>query len=484
MSDLAFASATELAAAIRRRDISAAELLKLYLNRIDEHNGALNAVVVDIREQALKEAEAADRAVADGEDLGPLHGVPMTVKESYNLKGTPTTWGNPDWKDNIADEDAEAVKRLKSAGAVVFGKTNVPLSLADFQSYNDIYGTTNNPYNHERIPGGSSGGSAAALAAGLTGLEAGSDIGGSIRNPAHFCGVFGHKPTHNLLWMRGHSPPGDIRSSSDISVIGPMARSAADLDTALRQMAGPDPIRSRGFRLDLPELQEAGLKGLKVGVWNDDEQCPVDSEVRGRVDVVAAACRDAGATVDDAARPDFTAAESHEVYQNLLQATMAARMPDESYDALKRYVEQLDPQDDSEAAQVFRAQTSSFKTWKAYNERREHLRWHWHQFFERYDVLITPVMPTAAFEHDQRKFSDRTIRVNNEERPYFDQVFWAGLTGVSYLPSTVIPTGLNGEGLPIGVQIVGPEYGDLITIGAARALEAEGFAFVPPSAYL
>jgi amidase len=172
------------------------------------------------------------------------------------------------------------------------------------------------------------------------------------------------------------------------------------------------------------------------------------------------------------------------VYQNLLQATMAARMPDENYEALKRYVEQLDPEDDSDTAQVFRAQTSSFKTWKAYNERREHLRWHWHRFFERYDVLIMPVMPTAAFEHDQRKFGERTIRVNNEDRPYFDQVFWAGLAGVSYLPSTVIPTGLNGEGLPIGVQIVGPEYGDLITIGAARALEAEGFAFVPPPAYL
>jgi amidase len=270
MSDLAFASATELAAAIKRRDISAVELLTLYLERVDKYNGALNAIIVDIRDRALEEAAAADRALADGETLGPLHGVPMTIKESYNLTGTPTTWGNPDWKDNVAKEDAEAVKRLKAAGAIVFGKTNVPLSLADFQSYNDIYGTTNNPYNHERIPGGSSGGSAAALAAGLTGLEAGSDIGGSIRNPAHFCGIFGHKPTHNLIWMRGHSPPGDIRSSSDISVIGPMARSAADLDTALRQMAAPDPIRARGFRLDLPELGPRGLEGLKVAVWSDD----------------------------------------------------------------------------------------------------------------------------------------------------------------------------------------------------------------------
>ncbi len=485
MSDLVFASATEQAAAIRRREISAVELLKLYLDRVDRYNGALNAIVVDIRELALERAAAADEALARGEEPGPFHGVPMTIKESYNLAGTPTTWGNPSWKDNIPTEDAEAVKKLKKAGVIVFGKTNVPLALADFQSYNDIYGTTNNPYNHERVPGGSSGGSAAALAAGLTGLEAGSDIGGSIRNPCHFCGVFGHKPTHNLLWIRGHSPPGDMRSKPDISVIGPLARSAADLDTALRVLAGPDEIMARGYRLDLPEFDTArGLSGLRVAVWSDDEMCPVETEVRDRVESVAAACRDAGASVDDQARPAFSSRHSHDVYQHLLQATMAARMPDEDYDSLKRYVATLDPEDDSETAKVLRAQVSSFKEWKHSDELRNKLRWAWHEFFRDHDVLITPIMPTAAFPHDQREFRERTIRVNNEERHYFEQVFWAGLTGVAYLPSTVIPTGLNREGLPIGVQIVGPEYGDLITIGVARELEAAGFRFEPPPAYL
>ncbi|MGD8417311.1 MAG: amidase family protein, partial [Pseudomonadales bacterium] len=190
------------------------------------------------------------------------------------------------------------------------------------------------------------------------------------------------------------------------------------------------------------------------------------------------------ATVDERARPGFTSEHSHRTYQNLLQATMAARMPDEDYESLKRYVQTLDPNDDSTTAQTLRAQVASFKEWKQHNELRDHLRWSWHEFFGDHDVLITPIMPTAAFKHDQRPFSERTIRVNNEERPYFEQVFWAGLTGVSYLPSTIVPTGLNGEGLPIGVQIVGPEYGDLITIGVARALEAEGFAFVPPPDYL
>ena len=263
-----------------------------------------------------------------------------------------------------------------------------------------------------------------------------------------------------------------------------MARSATDLDTALRRMAGPDPIQSRGYKLDLPEFPAEGLKGLRVAVWSDDEKCPVDQEVRARVEAVADACRAAGATVDLDARPAFSAEHTHEVYQNLLHATMAARMPDENYESLKRYVEQLDPEDQSDAAKVFRAQTSSFKTWKTNDELRSHLRWQWHQFFADYDLLLTPIMPTAAFEHDQRQFGERTIRVNNEERPYFDQVFWAGLTGVSFLPSTVIPTGLNGDGLPIGIQIIGPEYGDLLTIGAAAVMEAEGFRFVPPPAYL
>ena len=484
MSELAFLSATDIAARIRARDLGCEEILSHYLDRVDRHNGALNALVVDVREQALEQARAADRAVAAGDDLGPLHGVPMTIKESYNLAGTPTTWGNPGWKDNIAGEDAESVKKLKQAGAVIFGKTNVPLMLADFQSYNEIYGATNNPYDHTRVPGGSSGGAAAALAAGLTGIETGSDIGGSIRNPAHYCGVFGHKPTWNLLWIRGHAPPGDMRSKPDISVIGPLARSASDLETAVKTMAGPDEIMARGYRLNLPELNGRTLKDLRVAVWADDERVPVSAEVRARVEQVAAAFRDGGATVDEAAQPAFDASHGHETYEVLLQATMAARMPDAEYESLREYVATLDPADDSDAVRVFRAQVASFKMWKQNDERRSHLRWRWHEFFKTYDLLLMPIMSTAAFRHDHRPMGDRTITVNGASQPYFDQVFWAGLASASYLPSTVIPTGLNGEGLPIGVQIVGPEYGDLITIGAARMMEAAGFRFTPPPAYL
>ena len=480
MGDTAFASAVELARQIKGKTIGCAELLAHYFERVDRFNPALNAIVVQIREPAMARAKAADQALARGEDWGPLHGVPMTVKESYDVAGTPTTWGLPDLKDNVAAKDALAITRLQGAGAVVFGKTNVPLMLSDFQSYNDIYGTTNNPWNTERVPGGSSGGAAAALAAGLAGLETGSDIGGSIRNPAHFCGVFGHKPTWNLLPPRGHATPG-VLSPSDISVIGPLARSAADLEVAVRAMAGPDEIASRGLRVELPTLDKAP-DALRVAVWRDDAMAPVDDAVSARVDSVAAALRRLGAQVDFDARP-VDAERSHFVYLYLLQATMSARLPEDRFQRALAAVEELPADDGSLGATIARAQVARFRDWTANNEQRTHLRWSWHEFFKRFDIVIAPIMATSAFPHDHRPFGERTVQVNGKEVGYFEQVFWAGLASLAYLPSTVVPTGPDADGLPIGVQIIGPEYGDLITIGVAKLLEQEGFAFSPPPGY-
>ena len=476
---IAFESASALAQRIANREIGCVELLEFYFERVDRLNHTLNAIIVERREEALARAEAADSALAKGERWGPLHGVPMTVKESYDVAGTPTTWGAPHLKDNIAAKDALSVARLKDAGVVIFGKTNVPLFLSDFQSYNEVYGTTNNPWDNGRTPGGSSGGSAAALAAGLTGIETGSDIGGSIRNPAHFCGVFGHKPTWNLLPPRGHAMPG-VLTPSDISVIGPLARSAADLETAVKAMAGPDEIASRAMRLNLPPLAKP-LREIKVAVWRDDAMAPVDDAVSARVDAVAAALRQSGAQVDFDARP-VEAEHSHFVYQSLLQATMSARLPDDRYQAIQRQVEALPADDTSLAATIQRSQVARFREWSANNEKRTHLRWQWHEFFHRFDLVLAPVMATSAFPHDHKPFGERTVTVNGKKVPYFDQVFWAGLASVAYLPSTVIPAGPDANGLPIGVQIIGPEYGDLITIGVAKLLEDEGFAFAPPPA--
>ncbi|MFI4975977.1 MAG: amidase [Caulobacterales bacterium] len=478
MTALHFRSATAIAGAIRNGEISARGALEHFLDRVDRLNGPINAIIHQDREGARRRADAADAARAAGAPLGPLHGVPMTIKESYQLAGTPTTYGIPEMRGNVTQRDALAVERLMAAGANVFGKTNVPIRLADFQSYNEIYGTTNNPWDHARTPGGSSGGSAAALAAGLTGLEIGSDIGGSIRNPAHFCGVFGHKPTWGLAPPRGHSLDDSV-SPSDISVIGPLARSALDLETALRLMAGPDRLESPGLTLDLPVLQ-GPLSDLRIAVWASEPFCPTSAGVAGRVQAVADALGRAGAKVDERARPDFAPAHSHEVFSALLSAAMAARLPDEDF---KRRIARADgaaPDDDSPATVQARWQTLRTRDWGRYNEARNKLRWAWRRFFDEVDFLITPVMPVTAFAHDHSPEGSRKIDIDGHSVPYFNQTFWAGLAGVAYLPATVFPAGLAPDGLPVGLQIVGPAYSDLRTIGLARRLEAMGFGFVPP----
>lgn len=483
MTELAFRSATELAAMIKAREISSQELLEHYLSRVERYNPELNAIIVLDEERARARAKEADASLAEGTVWGPLHGVPMTIKESYNVAGLPTTNGRPDMKGNIAESDALAVKRLKAAGVVLFGKTNVPINLADFQSYNEVYGTTNNPWDLTRGPGGSSGGSAAALAAGLCGFESGSDIGGSIRNPSHFSGVFGHKPTWGLLPPRGHALPGLI-VQPDLSVIGPLARSASDLETGVLAMAGPDELDSVGLKLDLPIARHASLGEYKVAVWANDEIAPVSREVEERVAAVAKTISDAGGGVDMKARPDFDPAEAHEIFHTLLWSAMAARIPDDDFAEMVKAAAELSPENNSGGAKLLRAQTISHHDHFTAHNKRMSLRWAWDAFFKQYDVLIAPIMATPAFEHDHRPMGKRKTLIDGAERPYFEQLFWAGLAVCSYLPSTVIPTGLTQDGLPIGIQIIGRQYGDLETIGLAKLLEAEGYAFTPPPNYL
>lgn len=481
MSALHFQSATALALLLREGRLGARELLEHHLSRIDRYNGALNAVIWQDRDAARARADAADAARSRGQPLGPLHGLPMTIKESYNLAGAPTHWGIPELRGNVAEEDALAVQRLSAAGANVFGKTNVPIRLADFQSYNEICGVTGNPWDIGRTPGGSSGGSAAALAAGLTGLDIGSDIGGSIRNPAHYCGVFGHKPTWNLLPMRGHALAGNL-TPTDISVIGPLARSADDLELALNLMAGPDKLEAAGLRLQLPGLDGA-MRALRVAVWKSDPMCPVSAAVAAKVDAVAGALAAQGATVDFEARPAFASAHSHRLFSALLMSAMATRFGDDEFARLAAAAHALDPQDQGDAAQTLRAQTLSARDWGRVNEGRTRLRWAWQRFFERWDFVLAPIMPTTAFPHDHSAPHQRTIDIDGTAYPYFMQTFWAGLAGVSYLPATVLPAGPGPDGLPIGLQIIGPAYGDLRTIGLAQRLERMGFAFRAPSGF-
>ena len=481
--DLPFRTATDLARAIRKKKIGCAELLELYLKRIETHNPKLNAVIALDTGTARKAAKAADKKVSRGEDLPPLHGVPMTIKESYDVAGLPTTWGDPALRANVATSDALSVKRLRKAGVNLFGKTNVPLMLADWQSYNAIYGTTGNPWDLARTPGGSSGGSAAALAAGLTGIEAGSDIGASIRNPAHYCGVYGHKPTWGIVSPRGHALPGRV-AQGDISVIGPLARGAKDLDTAFMAMAGPDDVDGAGWQLKLPKPAKEKLRDFKVAVMLDDPNSAVDQEVQSLLSRLAEFLGKSKAKVSMTARPELDTSELHRVYVALLRSATSGRQSDADYARNQEIARGLAPDDRSYFADMTRANVLGHRDWLALNERRHQLRLRWAAFFRDYDLLLCPAAASAAFPHDQvGERHERTIEVDGRRVPTTDQLFWAGIASVCYLPGTVAPIGFTPRGLPVGVQIIGPQYGDRTTIGFAKLLEREYQAFVPPPGY-
>jgi amidase len=480
---LPFQTAKQLAAAVRKKKIGCLELLDLYLKRVEAYNPELNAIIATDMEGARKRAKAADKAVKKAAKLGPLHGVPMTIKESFDVAGFPTTWGHPAFKDRIVTQNSLVAQRMIDAGVTLFGKTNVPLNLADWQSYNEVYGSTNNPWDLSRTPGGSSGGSGAALAAGLTGIEAGSDIGGSIRNPASYCGVWGHKPTWGVVSPRGHALNGNV-AQADISVCGPLARGAADLEIAMDVMAGPDEIDARGWTLSLPRCRKSRLRDFRVAVLLSDPNAEVDRSVQSEIQKLADFLGRQKVKVSDKARPAFDTAELNDVYIRMLRATTSGRLTDEGYREALRDAAALPDGDMSYFAQMQRGNALSHRTWTQLNEKRHRMRLAWDAFFEDYDVMIAPVAQTAAFPHDQQGLRhERTIVVNNKKLPVVDQIFWAGYAGVTLLPVTAAPIGETSEGLPVGVQIIGPQYGDYSTIGFAKLLEKEYRSFEPPPAY-
>ena len=482
MSDPAFQSASQLAAAIRAKRISSRELLALYLRRVERFNQQLNAIVTLDVERAFTRADAADAALARGESWGPLHGVPITIKDSFETAGLRTTSGAPVLSGHVPKTDATAVQRLVAAGAVVFGKTNLPMFAMDLQSYNPVFGITHNPWDITRSPGGSSGGAAAALAAGLTGLELGSDIGGSIRGPAHFCGVYGHKPSHGIVPLRGHipGPPGSL-TEFDISVAGPMARSADDLALALDVLAGPAADRATAWRLQLPPARHDSLRGFRVAAWLDDPVCAVDSEVLACHQTLVRALREAGAVVNEQARPAFGLAEAQRVYLQLLYATTSLGLPREQWLSLAQFADRLPPDADDAKSRFARGATLRHRDWLSAHERREHMRAEWARLFTDHDVLLCPATPTAAIPHDlSEPMAQRVIQVSGGPRPYIDQLVWAGVIGMALLPSTVAPAGRTRAGLPVGIQIVGPYLEDRTTIRFAQLLAEAIGGFVRP----
>ena len=482
MDKLHWKSAAEIARLIREKKVSAGEVLEHFLARIDRFNPKLNAIVWQDRERARERAKAADAAVARGQPLGPLHGVPMTIKESFNVAGSPTTWGVPALKDNVTATSAISVERLEQAGVNLFGKTNVPLMLADWQSYNAIYGTANNPWDTHLTPGGSSGGSAAALAAGLTGLEAGSDIGASIRNPAHYCGVFGLKPTWGVISPKGQSLPG-VHGYSDISVVGPMTRGAEDLDLALDAMAGPDDIDGVAWKLDLPTCPASSLKDLRIAVKLTDPNSEIDGEYADRMQALVDALAKRGATVKEV-EPAIDTRRLHEIYVWLLRAATSARTPDVDIARWQETAAKLGPGKVPYLEQMVKGCSLSHREWLGLNNERLLLRRQFNAFFADWDIVLCPAAASAAFPHDQEgERWQRLITVNNKRVPTTDQLFWAGYSGSVYLPSTVGPAGLTKAGLPVGYQAIAASGRDKWATAFSRLVEREIGGFVPPPGY-
>jgi amidase len=406
----------------------------------------------------------------------------MTVKEAFDWSDTPSTWGNPAWADNVLEVDAVTVQRLLGAGAVIYGKTNVPLMLADWQSYNDVYGCTNNPWDLGRTPGGSSGGSAAALATGMSALELGSDIGASIRNPAHYCGAFGHKPTMSLIPHQGHSGPAP-GPEVDIGAYGPLARSAGDLDVALSVLAGPAGLAATGYELALPEVRQTHLADFRVGVMLDTPVIATDSRMTDQLQSAIDALAAAGLRVEEAT-PDIDQHAAHENYLLLLRSALGAMADDEARATAEAGAQRWAEGDRSYRSLMDHALRMSHAERWEHHSVREGYRAAWAGYFGEYDLLLCPTAASAAFVHDHEgERPERTIDVNGRQEPTTDQLFWAGWSCNVYLPGTVAPAGLTSDGLPVGLQIVAPHLHDRRSIRFAALMERELGGFVPPPGY-
>lgn len=471
-------SAIELAEAIARRDVSSREALTHLIGRVDRLDGPLNSVVTRDLDAAFAAADEADAATTRGERIGPLHGVPMTVKDSFSTAGMRTTSGAPELAEHVPDEDAAPVAAVRRAGAIVWGKTNLPLYAGDMQSYNEVFGTTSNPWDVERTPGGSSGGSAAALAARFTPLEIGSDIGGSIRLPCNMSGVHGHKPSFGIVPAHGQipGPPGTL-TQADIAVAGPMARTVADLELALDLMSGPDRWNRPAWRLELPPPRATELARLRVASWFQDDACKLDPEVADALNAFVDQLDAAGCRVQREVTPGFDLTKAAGHFQALVTAAVSGEFN------LARLEEFALAEGDDPVAVTKRQSSMRHRQWLSHNEGRLQLRRRFETFFDDHDILLLPVMPCVAIGHDHSQpIAARVVQTQLGPRPYWEINRWMAPAGACYLPATVIPVAVAPSGLPIGVQIVGPFLHDRTTLAfAAAAEEIVGPCPTPPA---
>jgi amidase len=479
LGTLDFASAGDAATAIRDRSISSAELTQRMLDRIAKFNPKLNAVVNVLSDQAMDEARRRD-AVRPG-DGAPLHGVPILVKDAFEIAGVPTTAGIEQLAKYRPARDSEVVRRLRSAGAVILGNTNVPFVLNDWQSYNAIYGTTNNPWDLTRTPGGSSGGSSAALAAGLGYLSPGSDRSGSLRVPAHFCGVYGHKPSLNVVPLRGSfpSPPGGPPQLPEtLAVAGALARSAADLLMGMQIMGGPGGAEALAYRWAMPAPRQKRLKDYRVGFVLDDAACPVDAPVRKCLEESIAALRRAGVQVREGWPKGVDVILQYQTYLYMLYASLGVP-PGMKPEALQALAAKADGSMESLFAE---ANIDPHGRYLDHARLQLDAQLSWQAAFADVDVFLMPTSFVAAFPHDHSEPQGmRRLATSSGSRAYLDLIFWNTFATVSGLPSTAAPIGRTPQGLPIGVQILGPSFEDATPIDfASRMAEVVGGFVAPP----
>ena len=475
--DPGFGSALEAAAAIRAKEISSVELTEHTLRRIDAFEPKLNAYTYQLREQALETARKADEALARNEATGALHGVPINVKESFGVQGQPCTWGIPALSQMRAQRNSTAVQRLLNAGAVLLGATNVPAYLMDVQAFNDIYGVTNNPWDLSRTSGGSSGGSGASLAAGMAFLSIGSDLGGSIRLPASFCGVYGHKPTLDIVSIAGHLPGGAQAPpgfSTLMAVAGPMARSAEDLEAAVNILAGFEAPDSKAFKWTLPAPRHRSMREYRIGFVLDDAAAPVSIETKTVLERAIKACERAGATVTEGWPSGFGFGSLVDSYLFHLGAFDFSMTPPDSQQTAREHMHRRPPA-------YARGALSSFAEWQSQNMKRIGYRTLWEKYFGSFDVFLLPTTFTAAFEHTTVPADARVIQMpEGGEQPFWNMLSYCGLANLTGLPATAAPAGLSKSGLPVGIQIVAPYLEDGTSIEFARLLAGEIGGFQAP----
>ena len=468
--------ATAQLMALEARRISAAELLDLSVARWKSQHARINAVVETDLDRARAKARIIDERRIKGESLGALAGLPMTIKDTLDVEGLPASSGLAALRRKTGVTDAATVVRAGYEGAVIWGKTNVPVLAGDWQSYNALYGTTNNPWDTDRTCGGSSGGAAAALATGVTALEIGSDIGGSLRVPASFCGVYSHKPTWGLVSQRGHIPPArGTYAERDLNVVGPMARSARDLRLLLSVLE-EGPLA--------PKADAPALGSLRIGVWLREDSFPLDPEVRAAVTAFAQAIAKRGAQVKSVRPVDAIALM--DAYRLLLMAATAPDLPASTRGTMKalRGLAGFAGLLGAKAmAEQVRGYTASHTDWLAADEVRARIGAQVKTLFDSFDVILAPITPVTAFKHDHRPFGRRTlVQSDGAKIPYLSMLDWIGLATACGLPATAVPAGLSAGGLPVGVQLIGPRGGDGRTLAVAQALEEElgGFQAPPP----